>query len=105
MNEGSESGKDERMESLKNIAEMCKVDDIEQILCEYEIFRQRIKSVIEKETSFDSVDSKLIFKKHKRSDDCPKDCSKTEPNYMKIVHLFFKEPNLFNGIKSFYTSF
>ena len=29
MNEGSESGKDERMESLKNTAEMCKVDDIE----------------------------------------------------------------------------
>ena len=97
----SGSGKDESMDSLEKIAKISKVDDIVQISNEYQIFRQRIKSIVEKETTFDRVDMKLIFPKHKCLDECPKDCSKTEPHYMKIVHLFFKEPSLFNGIQSF----
>ena len=55
----SGSGKDEStcMDSLEKIAKISKVDDIAQISNEYQIFRQRIKSIVEKETSFSSSSS------------------------------------------------
>ena len=92
-----EGNENERIENLKNIALLAKIENTACIVNQYNDFASRIRSVVNY-----YVDFKLIFTKHVCNEKCGQNCSKLDdPNFMKIIHLFLKEPELYTGIKNF----
>ena len=105
--------KKERERNLKNILSKAKYDTEKAnlVLKEYEIFKMRLKDVANVEGEFMEVVKRfehILFRVHSCLDKCPRICPDKgkpllprSPIPMKLLHLFLKEPILYNGIQSF----
>ena len=99
--------------NLKNILSKAKYDTEKAnlVLKEYEIFKMRLKDVANVEGEFMEVVKRfehILFRVHSCLDKCPRICPDKgkpllprSPIPMKLLHLFLKEPILYNGIQSF----
>ena len=105
--------KGEREENLKIILNTAKYNDDHQakILEQYEMFKLKVKDILEKGNENNEVLKRfehLLFQTHACSTECDKKCPDkgkiVEPRVlipMKLLHLFLKEPALYQGLKEF----
>ena len=106
--------KGEREENLKIILNTAKYNDDHQakILEQYEMFKLKVKDILEKGNENNEVLKRfehLLFQTHACSTECDKKCPDkgkiVEPRVlipMKLLHLFLKEPALYQGLKEFF---
>ena len=121
--------KKEREKSIMKVMLRGKYDEDtkKEIVKEYDLFKQRVKEIMKPKGEMEEIVKRFqhhLFKVHS----CHKGCVKViktnpgngpglrlkvcseegkvlqhlEPNLMKIIHVFYKEPCLYLGIKSFH---
>ena len=117
--------KQEREQNLKKVMIRAKYgrEEQEQIVKEYELFKERVKDMNNPEGEFEEIVSRfehLLFKTHTCQPDCVKVAKKVpgkhdtmvcsekgkvvqprKPELMKFLHLIFKEPVLYMDIQNF----
>ena len=114
--EESEEVKVERDRNMKILCRAAKIDEdnTDKILTQYNMFKDRLKAVVQC-----SEDDELVkrfdiylFKTHKCSKECGRSCPDIDkvimpriPKLFKIVHLFYKEPSLYLGLEEFLALF
>ena len=110
---------EKKFDNEKNLRKVCKAakvdsDKIEEVIEQYNVFKNRMKMVVKCEDGNEVVKrfERFLFQTHSCSKDCKKECPDMDkvilpriPVMFKIVHLFFKEPSLYLDIEDFLSLF
>ena len=119
--------KEERLIILRKLLKKAKCEEEDSTLMEYEEFKTRLKDVMNPEGENSELVTRfqhLLFKTHSCDSNCVKILPENakgrgpgarikvcpfegtviqpkQPNLMRVLHLFYKEPSLYSGIKGF----
>ena len=108
--EETEEVKANRKKCLKKLVKAARIETVDNVLKQYDVFKDRFKEVVKSNDENDVVKrfESLLFQVHSCSSDCARKCSQKDqplnprvPNLFKILHLFFKEPSLYEGLEDF----
>ena len=123
----TEQEKGERLRILRRLLKKAKCEEVDEMLMEYEEFKTRLNDIMNPEGAYSEVVTRfqhLLFKTHSCDSNCVKVLPESakgrgpgarikvcpqegtvleprQPNLMRILHLFYKEPSLYSGIKGF----